>query len=134
MCRQEGSVAINMSGSEQHVLGQTGLRDLTLINTKKRLLPNSVFLQGNKMMSSASKFGQSSPASTVCHHSATSPSNRRREHLNQLTLPFYRPRSARLSVSQSLRRSSPLSPSFSLIGSISLSSSNKLCSYQCAFT
>lgn len=62
MCRQVGSTAINISGREQHVLGQTGLRDLTLINTKKRLLPSSNFLKGNKMISSASKFGQSSPA------------------------------------------------------------------------
>lgn len=35
MCRQGGSVVINMSGGEQRVLGQTGLRDSTLINTKR---------------------------------------------------------------------------------------------------
>lgn len=72
MCRQEGSVAINMSGREQHVLGQTGLRDLTLINTKKQLLPSSVFLKGNKMIFSASKFGQNfltciNCLSSFCH-------------------------------------------------------------------
>lgn len=83
-------MAINMSGREQHVFGQTGLRDLTLINTRKLLLLSGVFLKGKKMISSASKFGQSSPASTVCQHSATSPSTRRRGHLSQLNLLFYR--------------------------------------------